>query len=875
MKLDENQWEKVKECCQDKAAFEQLQQLLNLQLDNSGSSISSSYNSAHVERVEHERAWFTVMSCILKSRNLDVILKVTTTKIREFLNADRVTIFQFYPEFSYNQGEFIAEDVRPSFNSVLAVPQMNYAFELPFLKQYKKGKVHIISDIYEAELSDDHLKRLAQFQVRSKFIVPLLVGQKLWGLLCIHQCTHLRQWQPDEIEFVTQISEYLGVALQQAELLTQARSQIEQRKALADVIAGIRDPLDLEKIFSYTVTNVRELLNVDRVAIFRFNPESYYNEGEFISEDVLTGLDSVLASKVYAYCFGELFSTQEKLDEIQEIADIYEADLSPSQILTLRQFQVRANLVVPLKKENKIWGLLCLHQCSSPRKWENSEIEFVTQISQNLGVALRQVEYVEQVQTQATQLAIAQERDKEAERQQILYTIVNRIRQSLDIQIIFNTSTDEVRHFLKADRVAVYRFNPDWSGDFVAESFAKGWQPLVGVMPSIKDTFLQDNQGGRYRLGETFAVDNIYTVGHQDCHIQLLEQFQAKAYIVVPILQGENLWGLLAAYQNFEPRHWQDYEIQLLAQIGIQLGVALKQGELLAETQELAEYLRQTQLQLVQTEKMSSLGQMIAGIAHEINNPVNFIYGNLNPANEYIQDILTLIQLYQQEYPKPNSVIQEHLEAIELDFIVEDLKNILSSMRMGAERIYNIVLSLRNFSRLDEAEVKAVDIHEGIESTLIILKNRFKATSERPAIEIIKNYGKLPKVQCYVAQLNQVFMNILSNAVDAFELDANASQSSSNFRITIETSEFNTKEKDTENWVLISIRDNGPGISQSALSKIFDPFFTTKPVGKGTGLGLSISYQIVVEKHQGVIECHSKVGQGTEFRIKIPIIQLR
>ncbi len=873
MKINDHQSEKIKKCCRDQAAFEQLNQILDLQLEKDCSNPDKL--PTHVDIAARDRALLTIMNCILKALDLDIILQVTTTEVRDLLKADRVAIFRYNPELSYNQGEFISEDVRSPFNSVLAAKNLDYFFKKQPLTQYQNGEFHATSDIYDADLSDAQIKLLAQFQVRAKLIVPLLVSKKLWGLLCIHQCTHLRQWQPDEIEFVTQISQYLGVALQQAELLTQAHLQIKQRKALAEVIARIRDPLDLDKIFSYTVTNVRQLLNVERVAIYRFNPKSYYHEGEFISEDVLTGLDSVLVAKVYAYCFGEQFSDQNKPDQTQVISDIYTANLSQSHILTLKQFQVRATLMVPLKKENKTWGLLCLHQCSSSRKWENSEIEFVTQIAQNLSVALRQVEYVEQAQAQATQLAIAQERQKEAKRQQILYTVVNRIRQSLDIQVIFNTSTDEVRHFLKVDRVAVYRFHPDWSGYFVAESVAEGWQPLVGVMPNIKDTFLKDNQGGRYRFGETFAVDNIYTVGHDDCHIKLLEQFQAKAYIVVPILQGENLWGLLAAYQNTKPRNWQDYEVQLLAQIGIQLGVALQQGELLAETQELAEHLKQTQSQLVQSEKMSSLGQMVAGIAHEINNPVNFIYGNLNPATEYTQDLLTLIQLYQQEYPKPTSVIQEHIEAIELDFIAEDLRNILSSMRMGTERIYQLVLSLRNFSRLDEAEVKAVDIHEGIESTLIILQHRFKATSEHSGINIIKNYGKLPKIECYVAQVNQVFMNILSNAVDALESDNQVSTSSQTLDITIETSCFKQQNIQTTDWILIVIRDNGSGMSPSVQSKIFDPFFTTKSVGKGTGLGLSISYQIIVEKHQGMIECHSQVGQGTEFKIKIPVQQLR
>jgi signal transduction histidine kinase len=235
------------------------------------------------------------------------------------------------------------------------------------------------------------------------------------------------------------------------------------------------------------------------------------------------------------------------------------------------------------------------------------------------------------------------------------------------------------------------------------------------------------------------------------------------------------------------------------------------------------------------------------------------------------QDLLDLVQLYQQEYSQPTAKIEEKISEIELDYLSEDLPKILSSMRLGAERIRQLVLSLRNFSRLDEAEVKAVDIHEGIDSTLLILHHRLKSKSERSGIELIKNYGKLPKVECYAAQLNQVFMNILSNALDALESLQNQSDASFLPTITIKTAVIQKTDCTPTNWVMISIQDNAGGIPPEVKNKIFDPFFTTKPVGKGTGLGLSISYQIVVEKHKGTLQCESQLGQGTEFKIQIPV----
>jgi len=279
--------------------------------------------------------------------------------------------------------------------------------------------------------------------------------------------------------------------------------------------------------------------------------------------------------------------------------------------------------------------------------------------------------------------------------------------------------------------------------------------------------------------------------------------------------------------------------------------------------------LKQAQAQIIQTEKMSSLGQLVAGVAHEINNPVNFIYGNLNHAKEYSEQLLHLIDLYQHSNHSPQSEIQNYIEEIELEYLLEDLPKLFSSMQLGATRIREIVLSLRNFSRLDEADMKSVDIHEGIESTLLILQNRLNKKAAHSAIQVIKKYGKLPLVECYPGQLNQVFMNILTNAIDALEErhrpQTQIKENSSTIIIVTEVIDCD--------WIRIGIADNGTGVTEEVRSKLFDPFFTTKPIGSGTGLGLSISYQIVVEKHGGQLNCVSAPGQGAEFIIEIPVNQ--
>jgi signal transduction histidine kinase len=286
------------------------------------------------------------------------------------------------------------------------------------------------------------------------------------------------------------------------------------------------------------------------------------------------------------------------------------------------------------------------------------------------------------------------------------------------------------------------------------------------------------------------------------------------------------------------------------------------------QLQQALQDLQSTQAQLIQTEKMSGLGQLVAGVAHEINNPVNFIYGNLTYINRYAQDLLDLVQLYQQHTSQKIPAVEAQIEAIELPFLVEDLPKLLASMKVGADRIRQIVLSLRNFSRLDEAEMKPVDIHEGIDSTLLILQNRLKAQSHRPEIAVVKEYGELPLVECYAGQLNQVFMNIICNAIDALE-EEHQRRSLANLTTTPSITIRTTAQKDT---VVIDIGDNGPGMSETVRHQLFNPFFTTKKVGEGTGLGLAISYQIVVEKHHGQLQCLSTPGQGTHFLIEIPLL---
>ncbi|MEM9541967.1 MAG: ATP-binding protein [Cyanobacteria bacterium P01_E01_bin.42] len=310
------------------------------------------------------------------------------------------------------------------------------------------------------------------------------------------------------------------------------------------------------------------------------------------------------------------------------------------------------------------------------------------------------------------------------------------------------------------------------------------------------------------------------------------------------------------AYANFLKR----YEAErALAQANQELEQAV--AERTAELQTTLERLQQTQAQLVQDEKMASLGQLVAGVAHEINNPVNFIAGNIEPAREYAKDLLNLIVLYQQEYPRPTAAIATELDHLDLDFLAQDFLKLLTSLQTGTDRIQDIVLSLRNFSHLDEAGMKLADIRDGLESTLLILGSKLRS------INVVKDYGNCPSIECLPGQLNQVFMNLLTNAADAIEDKIESIPDDATYQPEISIRSQTLGDR----WLQITIADNGSGIPEEIRDRLFDPFFTTKTVGKGTGLGLSISYQIVVEKHGGKIDLYSTPREGTIFTLKIPL----
>ncbi|WP_254174122.1 PAS domain-containing protein [Planktothrix pseudagardhii] len=500
-----------------------------------------------------------------------------------------------------------------------------------------------------------------------------------------------------------------------------------------------------------------------------------------------------------------------------------------------------------------------------------------------------------------------------AQQEKLINHLANQIRNSLDLKTILETTVLQVWELMKVDRCYFcwYRreemnFNSVYSNpskpyftpaywEIVTEAKDPAFAHIVGRY-SLEEVGVWSQQYLDLNIGRINHVVNLPDSQEKSC----LLQFGFVSVLSLPIQTQMGEIGVLVCANHQEPRCWTDSEVELLQAVTAQVAIAINQAQLYNQTREAAtlakaqtlelettlKKLQQTQAHLIQTEKMSSLGQLVAGVAHEINNPINFIYGNVDYATQYMEDLLSLIELYQQHHSEPVPAIQEVTETVDLDFLKRDLPKLLSSMKAGASRIQQIVLSLRNFSRLDESSVKKVNLHEGLENTLLILQNRLSEAGGKEMIQVIKNYGDLPLVECYAGQINQVFMNLLTNAIDAvherrLERDeALFSQSSQEEipcnslnswqpRITITTEILQNEQ------VIIRIIDNGMGMTEAVQNKLFDPFFTTKPVGKGTGLGLAISYQIVVERHHGQLKCSSQVREGSEFMIEIPIQQYK
>lgn len=579
---------------------------------------------------EQEQVITRAMSRIQQSLDVETTFRITTQEVRRLLKCDRVVVYRFNADWS---GEFVAESIASGWTPLLNESDRGStvrdasshcdmkslmkhdSYQDVYMRDTQAGQTQqrshfVVNDLLNSNLNECYIEMLQRYEVRAYLIVPIRQGQKIWGLLAAYQHSGPRQWQPSEISTLSRIADQFGIAVQQAEQSTRLIRAADREQALNRVITRIRQVSDLESIFSTTTQEVRRLFNIERVTIYKFR-EDYF--GDFITESEAGGWRKLVGSGWEDPYLNEHQGGRFRQNLPLVVDDIYTGEtvweeggfnlqkpkrpLTDCHVEALEYFEVKSCAVVAIFQGAKLWGLLSAFQNSAPRTWEEAEVKLLLRVADQLGVGIQQAEYLAQLQARSAELV------KYGDRQRNFFRIIERVGQSLldkirlskDVETIFGTTTQQLRQLLQVDRVAIYRFKPDWGGEFIAESVGAGWLQLVGTDTKTvwDDTHLQETQGGRYRNHESFAVDDIYEAGHSPCHIEILEQFEVKAYLIVPVFTGEELWGLLAAYQNSSPRHWEDAEVSLVAQLGAQLGVALQQAgyleQLQNQTQQLAE----------------------------------------------------------------------------------------------------------------------------------------------------------------------------------------------------------------------------------------------------------------------------------------------
>jgi methyl-accepting chemotaxis protein PixJ len=573
-----------------------------------------------------------IVDQICQVKDLDELVKVTTAAVREKIKGDRVLVYRFDSSSSgVVIGESLAKDWTPAMGETL--PTM--IFGLDAKEEYLEAVS--IENIKEIELTAYKAQILEKFQVSASLSIPILVAGEIWGLLGIHNCATARQWEESEISLLTQVTAEISHKLQSLELQRKLEQQSQEFKSISKVIDKIQLASSLDKVFRTTTQEVREIIKCDRLAVYRFNADW---SGEFIAESVANGWIPLVGPGIKTVWedtyLQETKGGRYRQHESLVANDIYEMNHAPCHIEILEQFQVRAYVIVPVFSGQKLWGLLGAYQNSGAYKWQEEQVKLLRQIAINLGVAVSQAEFLQQTEDQSRQLA------KTAERQQSLISLTRKIGEALSqkvtdssqFNLILQTTVYEVRRLLETDHTVVYRFNEDWSGEFLAESIGKNWKPFIekeldqallkenGHCDSIRslssiykerDTHLQDTQGGRYKQKTSFVVDDVEKAGFPPCYKELLDQFEAKAYLTVPIFQGDKLWGLLASYQHGGSRHWEEFEVTAMEQIAVLLGVAMQQ------TQTLDKYQQQSQKMAKAVQRDRAVAKVIDKIRQSLD----------------------------------------------------------------------------------------------------------------------------------------------------------------------------------------------------------------------------------------------------------------
>lgn len=523
-----------------------------------------------------------VIQKIHQPMDVQNVFQTTTQELQQSLQCDRVAVYRFNDDWS---GQFVAESVNLQWVP-LVNPNVRLVWQDTYLQEtqggrYQNGETLAVDDIYNAGYRDCHIELLEQFQAKAYAIAPIISGNQLWGLLAAYQNNGPRHWEEEEVEFLAQIGYQFGVALQQATYVEALQAQsvqinkiAERERLILKIVNRMRQTFDLNRVFTTTSREVRRFLKADRVAIYKFDPDSNYSSGVTVAEDVEAGFPSVLSLSVTDHCFGERYVEEYQKGRIWMVTDIENSDLQDCFVELLTPFEAKATLVVPLLKGEAVWGLFYIHQCSEPREWQEEEVDFTKQVAAQLNIALQQGEYVAQLQQQSKRLAEA------AEQESLINKTVDRIRQSLDLEQAFRVTSREIRNFLNVDRVAIYKFAPESGhsmGVTIAEDVRPGYTSALDV--PVTDHCFSEGFAKEYQQGRVCAIADVYNAGLKECYINVLSQFQVRANMAVPLLKGDELWGLFCIHQCSGPRQWQEAEVEFTKRIAAQLNIAIQQGE--------------------------------------------------------------------------------------------------------------------------------------------------------------------------------------------------------------------------------------------------------------------------------------------------------
>ncbi|MEW6496133.1 MAG: GAF domain-containing protein [Cyanobacteriota bacterium] len=657
----------------------ELSTYLNVEGEDELSALGSNINqladqlqlqlSKQVSEVKQELVLNSISSSIREAFDTEDMFNTVVGQVRVALKADRVVVYRFNEDWS---GTMIAESVERGWPPSLGAQINDTCFKNRFVIPYQKGRVKSIEDIYNAGLADCHIRQLETFSVKANLVVPIIADRQLHGLLIAHQCSGSRAWKATEIDFMKQVATQMGFALnqeillkQQETLRKQQEAEAERARLLNEITSNIRESLDTEYIFNTAVVETRAALQSDRVVVYCFNTDSD-SKGTIVAESVARGWPSALGIEITNPCFDRYVILYEK-GRVKATEDIYKAELADCHMRQLETLSVKANLIVPIIADRQLHGLLIAHQCSGPRVWKDIEIDFFKQVATQVGVALDQAMLLKQQESlrkqqeaeaerakvlaeAAEKAAVEQRMQKEAEakRAQAFAEMTKQILRSLNLKDIFNTTVRQVQQALKADRVVIYRFDSDWSGTMIAESVDAKWTACLGSQ--VKDTCFQETHGGLYRQGRVRAINDIYQANLTECHIQLLERFEVKANLVTPILIRDQLLGLLVAHQCSGPRVWQQEEINWLAQVATQVGIAIEQATLIEQREQArqeaqASYQEQRQQKEALQHQLTELLSDVQGAAKgDLTVRAKMTTGEIGTVAEFFNSIIASLR---------------------------------------------------------------------------------------------------------------------------------------------------------------------------------------------------------------------------------------